>query len=122
MQKYLEIRSLEVREKSEIGKMLVYCYEELVSSIRNQIKDGPCKDLVEKLKSQVLSRVTLQSVQLLATGKRPVFGNLNEQILKSASVVLVDQSIADILLTTLSQMFQFQKMWQNFFFGSASPD
>jgi hypothetical protein len=62
MQKYLEIRGLETREKTEIGKMLVYTYEELVGSIRNQIKDGPCKDIVERLKEQVLSKVTLQSV------------------------------------------------------------
>ena len=78
MQKYFEIRCLETREKSEIGKMLVYTYEELVSSIKNQIKDGPCKDIVERLKEEVLSKITLQSVQLLATGKKPVFGNLNE--------------------------------------------
>ena len=78
MQKYFEIRCLETREKSESGKMLVYTYEELVSSIKNQIKDGPCKDIVERLKEEVLSKITLQSVQLLATGKKPVFGNLNE--------------------------------------------
>jgi len=39
--------------------MLVYTYEELVSSIKNQIKDGPCKDIVERLKEQVLSKITL---------------------------------------------------------------
>jgi len=59
MQKYLELRSLENKEKAEIGKMLVYIYEELVSSIKNQIKDGPCKDIVERLKEQVLSKITL---------------------------------------------------------------
>ena len=50
---------METKEKSEIGKMLLYIYEEVVSSIRNQIKDGPCKDIIEKLKEQVLSKVTL---------------------------------------------------------------
>lgn len=107
-----------MREKTEIGKMLVYCYGELVSSIRNQIKDGPCKDIVEKLKEKVLGKVALQSTPFLATGKKPVFGNLNELSHKMANAVLVDQSIADILLATLSQMFSFQKNWQNFFFGA----
>ncbi len=50
MQKYIEIRAMETKEKSEIGKMLNYIYEEIAGSIKNQIKDGPCKDIVERLR------------------------------------------------------------------------
>ena len=57
--KYLEIRSLESKEKADIGKMLNYMYAELVSSIKNQIKDGPCKDIVETFVEKVMSKTTL---------------------------------------------------------------
>jgi len=59
MQKFLEIRGMETREKTEIGKMLLYVYEEVVGAIKSQIKDGPCKDIVERLKEEVLGKVTL---------------------------------------------------------------
>jgi hypothetical protein len=57
--KYLEIRSLESKEKADIGKMLNYMYAELASSIKNQIKDGPCKDIVETFVEKVMSKTTL---------------------------------------------------------------
>lgn len=50
---------METREKTEIGKMLLYVYEEVVGAIKSQIKDGPCKDIVERLKEEVLGKVTL---------------------------------------------------------------
>ena len=57
MQKYLEIRSMETREKAEIGKMLIYVYDELASAIKSQIKDGPCKDIIERFKEEVLNKI-----------------------------------------------------------------
>ena len=34
MQKYIEIRAMETKEKSEIGKMLNYIYEEIADAIK----------------------------------------------------------------------------------------
>lgn len=59
MTKYLEIRSLESKEKADLAKMLNYTYAELVSSIKNQIKDGPCKDIVETFVEKIISKTTL---------------------------------------------------------------
>ena len=84
MQKFIEIRAMETKEKSEIGKMLLYMYEEVVVSIKNQIKDGPCKDIVERLKEEVLGKIALQAAPLLASGKKSVFGNITEQSMKWA--------------------------------------
>lgn len=111
MSKYVEIRAMETKDKSEIGKIFLYLYEEATGTIKNQIKDGPCKDFVEQFKEDILGKITLQPAPLLATGKKQVFGNISEQSLKWAQVIQVDSQIADILLHILSQMFHFSQMW-----------